>query len=339
MSYAFLSCFKPLTSFEEVEPRWLFDRRLPEGQIILIASDGGSGKTTVAVELIAAISSGRTCFLDPPETQREPALTAFLSTEDSVSQKLKRKLRLAGADMDRVLCPDFSAENSEELRRFKFGSGLMADFVAHYQPKLVVYDPLQGFIPPDVNMGSRNAMRDCLAPLVSLGEKYGTTFLILCHSNKRQHASGRDRIADSADLWDIARSVLMIGYTNEPGQRYLSHEKSNYGELQETILFQIQDERVVPDGYTWKRDREFQEENGSQNSAPKRNDCKEWIIGTLAANGGILKARELDDLSKMDGYSAKTIRTAKNELKSEGKIYYKAEGFTDKVWYIHLAAS
>ena len=334
---SFLSCFKPLTAFAEVEPEWLIPLRIPKGQISLLASDGGAGKTTSTCEIVAAISSGKRCFLDPPWVKRDPALTAFLSTEDSVSQKLKKKLREAGANMNNVICPDFSADANGDLRDFKFGTEKMAAFVEYYKPQLIVFDPLQGFTPTTVNMGARNQMRDCLAPFIGLGEKYGTSFLILCHSNKRKGAYGRDRIADSADLWDIARSVMMIGYTEQPGQRYLSHEKSNYGNQQETILFSIgENSNIIPEGTTWKRDREFQEAGSGQSSAPKRNDCKEWVIDTIAENGGSLKTRELDDLAKLDGYSAKILRSAKEELKAEGTIYYKGEGFKDKTWYVFL---
>lgn len=34
--------------------------------------------------------------------------------------------------------------------------------------------------------------------------------MVICHTNKRKGAFGRDRIADSADLWDIARSVSSV---------------------------------------------------------------------------------------------------------------------------------
>ncbi len=83
-------------------------------------------------------------------------------------------------------------------------------------------------------------MRDCMALSLAWGEECGTTFLIICHTNKRKGAYGRDRIADSADLWDVCRSVMMAGYTEEQGVRYLSNEKNNYEQLHgETILFTI----------------------------------------------------------------------------------------------------
>lgn len=332
-----LSCFKPLTAFEEIEPEWLIPNRMPKGQIVLLGADGGTGKTSIAVDTVAGISSGRRCFLDDFEVNREPQLTAFLSTEDSVSQKLKRKLREAGANMDNVLCPDFSADKDGLLRDFKFGTEMMADFIECYKPALVIYDPLQGFTPVTVNMGQRNQMRDCLAPFIGLGEKYGTTFLILCHTNKRKNSFGRDRIADSADLWDIARSVLMCGYTDQPGQRYLSHEKSNYGELSETILFSIKDGAVVEEGRSWKRDREYQEAGTSQNSAPKRHDCVDWILCRLEAENGVMRIRDLETAAKDEGFTSKIIRQAKEELKEQDRIYYRSVGFgNEKTWMVYL---
>lgn len=43
------------------------------------------------------------------------------------------------------------------------------------------------------NMGSRNEMRDCTAQLITIGEDIDITSLIVCHTNKRKGAYGRDR--------------------------------------------------------------------------------------------------------------------------------------------------
>ena len=325
---SFLSCFKPLDSFEEQEAEWLVPNLIPKGQITTIASDGGVGKTTVWCNLVAAISSGRACFLDPPDYEREPQKVAFLTTEDSVRKKLKKRLREAGADMSNIITPDYARDTDGLLRRLKFGSAEMEQFIRWAKPALCVFDPLQGFIPPEINMGSRNAMRDCMAPLVSLGEETGTTFLVVCHTNKRKGAFGRDRIADSADL--------MLGYTEEQGVRYLSQEKSNYAELQETRLFSIDDNgQIHLEGTTWKRDREYMTDGAACVSAPNRDDCKSWILNRLDAAGGSMPTKDLEDLAKAEGYSYRTLRRAKDELKHDTEIrYYQIGAGKDKTWYI-----
>lgn len=335
-----LGCFKPLTDFTEEEATWLVPGWLPEGQITLLAADGGIGKTTLWVHLIAALSSGTRCLLDPPDFVRTPSQVSFLTTEDSVRKKLVRKLRLAGANMANIYAPDFLADKDGLLRDLKFGSPQMAYYIRNTRHRLYVFDPVQGFIPPELNMGSRNAMRDCLAPLISLGEETGSSFLIICHTNKRKGASGRDRIADSADLWDISRSVLMAGYTEDQGIRYLSNEKNNYTERRTTILFSIDDNgQIVHEGETWKRDYEYQMEAKENLSMPKRDDCKHWLIQQLEAAGGSMEAKLLEDKAKENGYGFKTIKKAKTDLKDEGKIKFrKTEGFgsENNKWFVEL---
>lgn len=335
---AFLSCFKTLDSFQEEEATWLVPGWIPEGQITLIAADGGTGKTTLWCNLVAAVSAGHRCILDPPGYKRAAQRAAFLTTEDSVKKKLKKKLRLAGANMGNIITPDFLSDKDGALRNLKFGSHEMEQFIRHFKPALCVFDPVQGFIPPDINMGSRNAMRDCMAPLVSLGEETGTTFVVVCHTNKRAKASGRDRIADSADLWDVSRSVLMAGYTEEQGIRYLSNEKNNYTTLQETLLFSIDcNEQAHAEGTSWKRDRDYVLEHTDNISAPKREDCKEWILSRLYDTGGSMPVKELDNQAERAGYSPSTLKRSKEDLTKSGQILRTQTGNgRGKVWYIEL---
>lgn len=336
----FFSCFKTLNDFEEQEATWLVPGWIPDGQITLLASDGGVGKTSLWVNLISALSAGKRCILDPPEMTRKPLKTAFLTTEDSVSKMLKRKLRLAGANMANILTPDFTADREGTLRSLKFGSQDMERFIRHFKPSLCVFDPVQGFVPPDINMGSRNAMRDCMAPLIALGEETGCTFLVVCHTNKRKGAWGRDRIADSADLWDVSRSVLMMGKTEDEGVRYLSNEKNNYAGLCETLLYSIDGDGLVhTEGTSWKRDREYMQDAAANVSAPKRDDCKTWILNKLDDAGGDMPTKELSDAAKAAGYSFATVRRAKEELKSAGQIRnLQTGGAKDKVWHTYKIA-
>lgn len=332
---SFLSCFKTLDRFEEEEAKWLIPGWIPEGQITLLASDGGIGKTTLWCNFIAALSSGASCILDPPGFKREPMRVAFLTTEDSVRKMLRRKLYDAGANMDNIITPDFRADKEGLLRNLKFGSPDMAKFIRHFKPALCVIDPVQGFIPPELNMGSRNAMRDCLASLVFLGEEVGTTFLIIAHSNKRKGAFGRDRIADSADFWDISRSVIMLGQTEEQGVRYLSNEKNNYTQLQETLLFSIaSDGKIQKRGTSWKRDREYIMGRTAAKVAPKREECMDFILKILDEAGGTLPNKVLEDLGKSAGHADKTFRNAKDQLKKGGSIeYYQTGQNSNRIWY------
>lgn len=333
-----LALFKTLEDFPEEEAEWLIPGWIPAGQISVIAADGGIGKTTLWCHIIAALSNGSTCILDPPGFTREPMRITFLTTEDSVRKKLRKKLRLAGANMKNIITPDFAGDRSGLLHKLKFGSQEMDKVLRHFHPALCIFDPVQGFTPPKVNMGSRNEMRDCMAPLIAIGEDINTTALIVCHTNKRKGAYGRDRIADSADIWDIARSVLMAGFTEDQGVRYLSNEKNNYAPLQETILFSIDsDEQVHKEGTSWRRDREYVLGAEHSKSSPMREDCKAFLVKVIQEAGGAMPTTELEAKAKQAGFSFAAVKRAKRELKAEGSVKYFQTGGAksgDKVWHI-----
>ena len=330
------SLFKSLEDFPEEEAKWLIPGWIPAGQISVIAADGGIGKTTLWCHMIAALSNGTICILDPPEYTREPMKIMFLTTEDSVRKKLRKKLRLAGANMKNIITPDFTGDRSGMLHKLKFGSEELERVLRHFRPALCVFDPIQGFTPPRVNMGSRNEMRDCTAQLITIGEDINTTALIVCHTNKRKGAYGRDRIADSADIWDIARSVLMAGFTEEHGIRYLSNEKNNYAQLQETLLFSIDsDEQIHKEGTSWRRDREYIMGAEQAKSSPVREDCKAFIMKTLHEAGGAMPTADLDELTTIEGYSFTAVKRAKQDLKKDGSVtYFHTGGNADRVWHI-----
>ncbi|MEY8396508.1 AAA family ATPase [Lachnospiraceae bacterium 45-P1] len=211
-----------MADVEEKEAEWLTPNYLARACINMMAGDGGSGKTTTWCGIAAGVSAGTRVFFDavPEEFAKcEPQKVLFFSSEDSVEHTLRARLRKAGANLNNILSVSLQDESFGEI---KFNSAILEKLIDEVRPALIIFDPIQSFIPPDMQMGQRNAMRNCLNPLIGWGEKYGCTFLIVVHTNKRQGVFGRNRVADSADIWDISRSVLIVGQTQD-GKRYLSH--------------------------------------------------------------------------------------------------------------------
>ena len=192
-------------------------------------------------------------------------------------------------------------------------------------------------------------MRQCLEPLIGYGDKYGTTFLIIEHTNKQSGVYGRRRIADSADIWDISRSVLIVGDTGENGQRYMAHEKANYGRHNDTVLFSLDDEVATFRGTSELTDRDYVlKAQYSGKAQPQRADAKDLILHLLEnfqveddegnfPEPGRMETATLDALLKQYGVSKNTAARAKSELTKEGMIKAVATGFgKDKKWFTVL---
>ena len=326
---------KRLSDLEEKEIEWLVPAVIPRRQITVMAGEGGCGKTGVWCAIAAAISAGRSTFLVEPEIPKEfgnckPEQVLFFSAEDSVEHTLIRKLRKNGANLDNIQAIDIAEKKFADL---KFNSAYLEQLLQEIRPALCIFDPIQSFLPDRVKMSERNTMRNCMESLVGLGEKYGAAFLIVAHTNKQSSVFGRKRISDSADIWDISRSVLLVGETEEKGVNYISHEKSNYGRLWKTVLYRIEDERIVFKGYSNKKDRDFimrNEQNSRQ--APKKEAAKQFVLDFL--RDGEKEINELNKVADIEGISKYTLRVAKEELAAEGKIQTRNEGFKNKKYYI-----
>lgn len=131
---------------------------------------------------------------------------------------------------------------------------------------------------------------------------------------------------------------MMAGFTEDQGIRYLSNEKNNYDQLQETILFTIDgDGQIQKAGTSWKRDREYIQANDNSKAAPNREDCKAYILKTINEAGGTMPTADLDAKANTAGYSFTAIKRAKAELKAESSVKYFQTGSTrtgDNLWHI-----
>lgn len=325
-----------LDMFEERQKEWLVPGYIPKGCVTLLCSDGGIGKTTIWCDTLAAFTTGRSTIfdkaLDVPFKTGDLHTVMYFSKEDPTEEILKRKLREAGADQTKIRC--FGLDD-ERMNKIWYGSLLLDKLIEKYRPDIVVFDTLQAFLPDGVDMAKRKDMRDALNPLNALGAKYGTAFLMIMHTNK-SNSSGRQRMADSSDIWDLGRSALMAGRTKDDDICYLSHEKSNYGRLQKTILFSVSDDGVEFKGTSKRKDRDYMADsisNGSV-STPKLDEAMDFILENIEDD---MEIGELEQMAKAAGITLSTLREAKAKLKNDKRILISSIGFgKEKKWLIKI---
>ena len=295
---------------------WLVPDLLPRGELSLLGADGGTGKGLWQAQLIACVTTGKTSGFFPVP----PAQTGKV---------LKARLLAAGADMNRVLCltaDDYFQRTGQPLT---LKDEALAKFAAKAGPLLLIVDPLQSFLPAGVEMASRNQMRSILLPLKAIAAARQCAVLLVMHSNKKQGVSDRKRLADSSDIWDMARSVLMMGRSNSDGKIYLSHEKSSYSRPQQTVLLHIEDveldgvrtAQAVFDGYTDKKDADFIKEPRVR-QAQTKEDTRDAILNVLAESRlGSMASNELRTaVVKEIGCSDRTYNRAYSELVRSGEV-------------------
>lgn len=329
-----------LAEFEKRSKEWLISGYIPKGCVTLLCSDGGIGKTTIWCDTLAAFTTGRTTLFD--KAIENPFRTGtcrnvmYFSKEDPTEEILKWKFEKAGGDQKRVRC--FGIDDNR-INKIWYGSLLLEQLIAKYKPDICVFDTLQAFLPDGVDMAKRKDMRDALNPLNQLGAQYGTAFLMIMHTNKSAN-SGRQRMADSSDIWDLGRSALMCGRTKDKEICYMSHEKCNYGRLQKTILFSVTDDGVVFKGTSKKKDADFiaQHQASNYGMSPKQEEAKEFILELVAdSENKQIEINKLDAACKAAGISKHVVEDARASLVKDGILTRKSFGFgAEKKWYILL---
>ena len=307
---------------------WLVPQLLPLGEVSLLGADGGTGKGIWQAQLIAYVTAGKTSgFFPLPPQQTGKVL--LLAGEDDPGKVLKARLLAAGADMNRVLCltaDDYFQRTGQPLT---LKDEALAKFAAKAGPLLLIVDPLQSFLPAGVEMASRNQMRSILLPLKAIAAARQCAVLLVMHSNKKQGVSDRKRLADSSDIWDMARSVLMMGRSNSDGKIYLSHEKSSYSRPQQTVLLHIEDveldgvrtAQAVFDGYTDKKDADFIKEPRVR-QAQTKEDTRDAILNVLAESrlGSMASSELRAAVVKEIGCSDRTYERAYADLVRSGDV-------------------
>lgn len=312
-----------VSDVEKKEVKWFIYPIIPKNNVTVIAAEGGVGKTSIWINIVAAVTNAEMPgFMGIPfDTKSEIGnrKVLYLTSEDPTEEVLKDRFEKAGAAQDNLI---YVSLDNEHFSDIKFDKPLLEALIKVHKPTLCIFDPIQSFIVG--KMGERNIMRQNLDHLTRLAKLYDTTFILIAHTNKQVTTEARNKISDSSDLWDKARSVLMVGNTSDENIKYLSHEKSNYVRLCDTFLFSIDDDgNVIHRGTTSKRYEQFAAEGLKERTSAAKDEATEFIINTL--KNGEIPVNELENSALAIGIKAATLNRAKRSLKDEGKIGYRQE--------------
>jgi hypothetical protein len=208
-----------LTTMSDVAPekvRWLWMGRIPLGKLTVLEGDPKGGKSTMALDLMARVS---TAGVMPDATSSDldgPAYCVLMTAEDGLADTVRPRLDLAGADASRVVVWEAVVSRKEDTTELRMPS-LPVDvvhleaLVAEYGAKLVVVDVLAAYLGERVDTHHDNDVRRALAPLAKMAERTGAAVVVLRHLNKSGGGKAMYRGGGSIGISGQARSVLLAG--------------------------------------------------------------------------------------------------------------------------------
>ena len=328
-----------LVSFSGVEPqpyKYLWFPYLIEDNLNLLFGDGGGGKSFLSIAIVAAVTGGQPDGMPGLITQRGNVL--LFAGEDDAPQ-IKHRLLQTCADPARVFFLDGGRICLDQ-------TALLRTYVRQVSARLVVFDPIQAFI-PGVDMNKASEVRPLMEGLRAICREEHCTALLIGHSNKMEKAGiAQHRASGSSDFVNAARSALLVGYhPTQDGLRCMAQVKTN-GERGDTVLFSI-----GCDGLTWAGRSDITGEEVMNNPrrkqalAPAINPVVTLIEREVLRHGGGWEAwpadlpeaaRRYPDLSPLHALPEIRIgSTIKTQLQARGIHGVRAR---NKPWFFSKEA-
>ncbi len=219
----------------DMEPRavaWLWKNWLAMSKFHILAGAPGTGKTTIALNLAAIISSGGQW---PDGIQCEsPGNVLIWSGEDDPEDTLLPRLLMHDADQKRIYFISDVIENNT-TRAFDPSCDIpkLYEKAAEMgEVRLIIIDPIVNAIAGDSHKNGE--VRRSLQPLIELGKKLKAVILGISHFSKGGNLPREplERVTGSIAFGALARVVLATAKIADPNgeeKRVLVRAKSNHG--------------------------------------------------------------------------------------------------------------
>lgn len=216
---------------------WIVENVIAAGKLHIGAGEGGIGKTSFYIDVAAKLTNGIPAL--PGGVARPPMNVLLACLEDGLRDTVVPRLLAAGADLDRVVLLD-----ADEFG-LKLPSGLerLSRQVEDAQAGFVLLDPLTALADDGLSISKAEDVRKMLQPLGLLGERAGTTTIVIHHLNKGDEQSARHRVSGSSAVVDVARLVHLVGpHPDDPEERVVAVIKTNLGASKPALRFALADD-------------------------------------------------------------------------------------------------
>ncbi len=300
-----LNCELKLINMEDIKcenVEWLWYPFVPYGKITIIQGDPGEGKTTLVLQMIAKLTRGETII---NEETKEPINVIYQTAEDGLSDTIKPRLVAANADCSKVLVID-DKETPLTMLDVRLEKA-----IAETSARLVVLDPIQGFLGADVDMHRANEIRPVMKHIAEIAEKYRCAIILVGHMNKCNMGKSAYRGLGSIDFQAAARSVLIVGrIKNEPEIRVVCQIKNSLAPEAKSIAFKLSEKN----GFEWLGECDVKAEELLCGTAKgmKQKTAINFLEDTLSK--GKMAQTKIAELAEEKGISNKTLRNAKKTL-------------------------
>lgn len=291
----------------DVEPEeilWVWYPYIPAGKMTILEGDPGLGKSWIATDVAARLSTGNP--FPGEDAGRPPQKVLMLSAEDGIAETIRPRLDALGADVSRIYADDvpftLSPQNVQRLE----------EVMRRIPATITFIDPIVGYIGDKVDMYRPNEVRALMNMLQGAAKRTGSAVLLVRHLRKSDTTNKKYSGIGSIDFTAAVRSQLQVGETKR-GRTFMEHVKHNLTPKGETLGYEITDGR-----FRWTGGMDWRDEERKGKSEGGIERAKVFLRETLAY--GPIKNTAVMALAREEGISSATLSKAKQGIAHSRKV-------------------
>jgi hypothetical protein len=323
------------TNLGDIRPErvsWIWPGRLAVGKLTALDGLPDLGKSTIALDLSARITTGR-AMPDGPNGLDGPGDVVLFSAEDGLADTVAPRMEAAGGDRTRVhvvTATHYIGEEGDIQTRWpdlKRDVELLRATVEDAGARLVVIDVLMAYLDARTNSYRDQDMRSVLGPLAAMAEQTGCAVLFLRHPTKN---GARDPIlagGGSIGIIGAARVGLLASFHPEDEElpesarrRLLAVSKCNVAAKADTLVYRL----IPPDGHDvaaviWggtsplgARDLTVDPRDASEHA--ELTDAQRVVMSLFADGAGAVRASDAEEAGRRAGIPKRTLTEARRKL-------------------------
>lgn len=244
-----------IVSSESLEPEaiaWLWTDRIAKGKCSLLAGEGGDGKSTLVMQLVASITTGKplpdatmpgdtgVCLLLGAEDgQRDTIIPRLIAAEADRSKTKIITARVATKSRDGKVLIDF--KSFQDLDYWEEIIARIGDV------RLLVADPIPAFLGRGVDDHRNGEIRAVMEPFLALLDRLGVALIGISHLGKSADLkTPTHKILGSVAYGNLARTVHITARDPDNKERRILFQcKTNNGPMQPALAYRIEEAVII----------------------------------------------------------------------------------------------
>ena len=310
---------------EEKPVEYVLYPHLPRHALIVLVGIQGAGKSWLTLSMAVHVANGLPWpgeIIDPDyiTATRKKKNVLIFAAEDDAERTMAKRLRQCVPKAQHKGIYIIEAQSGLHV---PMNSPLVKDAIETYKPDLVIFDPVQSFLPEGTDQNNAADMRRLLTDVLAIARERGISILGIQHMNKDETKAAVYRGMGSNEYNATARVGLFLGTdpNDETGERkILAFSKANWlpPGLQKSLAYHVDTrqsnamvwEGISPlriDDISSARRKSKQAGDSADRTPNKQERARDFVEKYLAEKGGYADNREILKAANAEGFSQDTV--------------------------------